>query len=118
MQLLATGREGHRRLPAGSRQLLVVIPAAACLPSRVTTAHPSSLLYIKNSNVWQSSPGWCVQRQISTDGVADDGYGTPSETDSGVIVAAHDRPSVSPGSFYSHKPGGSRWHGETSRSTI
>src|SRR3954468_15799631 len=47
------------------------------------SAHASSLVYVKNGDVWASSPDGAQQVQISHGG----GYAEPSQADDGTIVA-------------------------------
>jgi WD40-like Beta Propeller Repeat len=43
-------------------------------------------VYIKQGNIWLSSPDGSIQRQVTVDG----GYSSPSQADDGNIVALHD----------------------------
>jgi len=57
-------------------------------------AGASSIVYTDaNSNVWITSPDGATKRQITTNG-ATLGYGSPTETDAGVIVATSSKSSM------------------------
>jgi Tol biopolymer transport system component len=56
--------------------------AAFCLIA-AATASASSIIYIKQGNIWLSSPDGAIQRQVTLDG----GYSSPSQADDGNIVA-------------------------------
>jgi hypothetical protein len=59
--------------------------AAVCLMA-AATASASSIVYIKQGNIWLSSPDGSIQRQVTLDG----GYSSPSQADDGNIVALQD----------------------------
>lgn len=74
---------------------LAAAPAAAANPPTHT---PGSLVYVKNGNVWVSTPDGATQRQITADGGVPTGDGTgdspyraPSESDGGLIVAVRNQ---------------------------
>ena len=58
------------------------------------SASASSLVFIKDHDVWVSSPDGAVQRQVSRDGTNNARYRSPSQRDDGVIVAP------GPGKFF------------------
>jgi hypothetical protein len=66
------------------RRILIALSAAAavCLMA-AATASASSIVYIKQGNIWLSSPDGSIQRQVTIDG----GYSSPSQADDGNIVA-------------------------------
>lgn len=66
------------------RRILVALGtvAAVCLMA-AATASASSIVYIKQGNIWLSSPDGSIQRQVTVDG----GYSSPSQADDGNIVA-------------------------------
>jgi Tol biopolymer transport system component len=57
------------------------------LPGLTASAFASSIVYVKDSNVWLSSPDGSVTRQITTDGSAALPYFSPSQADDGTILA-------------------------------
>src|SRR4051794_1267058 len=72
-------RPPHRRRRLRRAAALGVAIAAGFAGS----AHASSLVYVKNGDVWSSSPDGAQQVQISHGG----GYAEPSQADDGTIVA-------------------------------
>jgi Tol biopolymer transport system component len=52
------------------------------------TAHASSLVFVKDGNVWLANPDGSGQYQVTLDGSAGDPYKSPSQADDGTIVAA------------------------------
>jgi hypothetical protein len=65
--------------------------ATLCAAFCLTAAGPaaaSSIVYIKDHNVWVASPDGSKQHQVTTDGEPDWRYGSPSQADDGTIVAA------------------------------
>jgi hypothetical protein len=73
--------------PAIVRRPCILLAAVAigCL-AVAGPAAASSLVYVRQGNVWVSSPDGTLQRQVTTDG----GYSSPSQADDGNIVALHD----------------------------
>ena len=67
--------------------------AAACVCSALAVApaaaSASSIAFIKDDNVWLTSPDGAVQRQVTTDGTASVGYMWPSQADDGTILAKY-----------------------------
>ena len=60
--------------------LLLVLVAAA-------PAAADSLVYVKDSNVWSARPDGSEQRRLTTDGIPQAPYSSPSQADDGSIVA-------------------------------
>src|SRR3954451_23660989 len=63
---------------------------AACAITALTAAAPASadsIVYVKDGNVWLTSPDATKQYQVTFDG----GYDSPSQADDGTIVALHDK---------------------------
>jgi hypothetical protein len=69
-------------LRTGRRALIGVLSAAA-LAFAAAPAGASSLVYVKDGNVWLTDPGGAKQYQVTFDG----GYASPSQADDGTIVA-------------------------------
>ena len=65
------------------RALAGVLAAAAALAIAAAPAGASSIVYVKDGNVWLSDPGGAKQYQVTFDG----GYLSPSQADDGTIVA-------------------------------
>jgi hypothetical protein len=65
---------------------LLVLGLALLIP---TAASASSIAYIKDDDVWLSSPDGSRQRQVTTDGTAAKYYNSPSQADDGTILAKH-----------------------------
>jgi hypothetical protein len=63
--------------------LAAIVALLACAGS----AEASSLVYIKDYNVWLASPDGTVQRQVTTDGYKELPYESPSQADDGTILA-------------------------------
>lgn len=66
------------------RLLSLTVLALALLPG---TAAASSIAFIKDDNVWLTSPDGSRQRQVTTDGTDARGYYWPSQADDGTILA-------------------------------
>jgi hypothetical protein len=64
--------------------LLAAGLALALLPG---AASASSIAFIKDNNVWLTSPDGSRQRQVTTDGTDSVGYFYPSQADDGTILA-------------------------------
>jgi hypothetical protein len=69
-----------------ARLTLIVIAALMTLPA---TAGASSIAFIKDYNVWLTSPDGSRQKQVTTDGTATKRYNWPSQADDGTILAKH-----------------------------
>jgi hypothetical protein len=67
------------------RQWLAALAAAAATLGLAGTASASSIVYIKDGNVWIAKPDGSGARQVTTTG----GYESPSQADDGTIVAQH-----------------------------
>jgi hypothetical protein len=67
------------------RALILLSAAAAICLIAAATASASSIVYVKQGNIWLSSPDGSIQRQVTIDG----GYSSPSQADDGNIVALH-----------------------------
>ena len=74
---------------------LTTAPAASANPPTNT---PGSLIYVKNGNVWVSTPDGATKRQITADGgvptgdgTGDSAYRAPSESDDGLVVAVRNQ---------------------------
>jgi hypothetical protein len=50
-------------------------------------AQASSLVYVKDSNVWLANADGSNEHQVTVDGTTDDPYSSPAQSDDGVIVA-------------------------------
>lgn len=75
--------------------VLVAAPAASANPP---SSVPGSLIYVKNGNVWVSTPDGVTKRQVTVDGGVPTGDGTgdspyraPSESDGGLVVAVRNQ---------------------------
>jgi WD40-like Beta Propeller Repeat len=62
--------------------------ASSALAFDVTSASASSLVFIKENNVWLANPDGSGQYQVTLDGTAENPYLSPSQADDGTIVAA------------------------------
>jgi hypothetical protein len=51
------------------------------------SARASSLVYVKDSNVWLANPDGTAARQLTTDGFKESPYESPSQADDGTILA-------------------------------
>jgi hypothetical protein len=69
------------RLAATAAALTIAALAAAAAP-----AGASSIVYVKEGNVWLTSPDGAKGYQVTSDG----GYASPSQADNGMIVALRD----------------------------
>jgi hypothetical protein len=68
--------------------LRVALGAVAALLVCAGSAQASSLVYIKNYNVWTANPDGTGERQLTTDGFKELPYESPSQADDGTILAA------------------------------
>jgi hypothetical protein len=64
----------------GGLALALLLPGAAMA---------SSIAFIKDDNVWLTSPDGSRQRQVTTDGTASKAYNWPSQADDGTILAKY-----------------------------
>jgi WD40-like Beta Propeller Repeat len=62
--------------------------ASSALAFGVTSASASSLVFIKENNIWLANPDGSGQYQVTLDGTAENPYFSPSQADDGTIVAA------------------------------
>lgn len=67
--------------------LRIVLAAIVALLVCAGPAHASSLVYIKDYNVWVANPDGTGQRQLTTDGFKELPYESPSQADDGTILA-------------------------------
>jgi hypothetical protein len=67
--------------------VVAALCAAFCLTA-TSQAAASSIVYIKDNNVWVASPDGGKQHQVTSDGEPGWRYGSPSQADDGTIVAA------------------------------
>ena len=67
--------------------LRTVLGAVAALLVCAGSAHASSLVYIKDYNVWLANPDGTGARQVTTDGFKELPYESPSQADDGTILA-------------------------------
>ena len=65
--------------------LFVVMLAGAAIAAGAAQA--SSLVYVKDSNVWLANADGSNEHQVTVDGTADAPYRSPAQSDDGVIVA-------------------------------
>lgn len=70
------------------RRAVVLIAALLGALVLAASAQASSLVFIKNSNVWLANPDGSSQYQVTLDGTPDGPYYSPSQADDGTIVAA------------------------------
>jgi hypothetical protein len=69
------------------RRALIGVLAAAALAVAAAPAGASSVVYVKDGNVWLTDPDGAKQYQVTFDG----GYSSPSQADDGTIVALRAR---------------------------
>ena len=67
--------------------LRTVLGAVAALLVCTGSAHASSLVYVKDYNVWLANPDGTGARQLTTDGFKELPYESPSQADDGTILA-------------------------------
>ena len=72
-------------MPSPLRFLTALVVCAAAVVALAATASADSIVYVKDSNVWLTSPDAAKQYQVTFDG----GYSSPSQADDGTIVALH-----------------------------
>src|SRR3712207_2598590 len=65
----------------------IALAAVATLLLLGGTAHASSLVYVKDHNVWVANPDGSGQRQLTTNGLGALPYESPSQADDGTILA-------------------------------
>jgi hypothetical protein len=68
--------------------LLRILLAAAVLLLLPAVAHADSIVFVKDGNVWVSSPDGSGQRALTRDGSADSPYRSPSQADDGTVAAS------------------------------
>ena len=70
------------------RRTLLLAAAAICLAlAAAPAAGASSIVFIKNHNVWLTNPEGTVQHQVTLDGTAGRPYSSPSQANDGTILA-------------------------------
>jgi hypothetical protein len=69
------------------RAVSILVVSIAALAIGAATASADSVVYLKDGNVWLTSPDASRQYQVTFDG----GYDSPSQADDGTIVALHDK---------------------------
>ena len=74
-------------MPSPLRLLTALVVAAAACVALAATAGADSIVYVKDGNVWLTSPDASKQYQVTFDG----GYSSPSQADDGTIVALRAR---------------------------
>src|SRR3954470_6239689 len=67
--------------------LRTLLGAVAALLVCVGSAHASSLVYVKDYNVWLANPDGTGSRQVTTGGFKELPYESPSQADDGTILA-------------------------------
>ena len=67
--------------------LRTLLGAVAALLVCTGSAHASSLVYVKDYNVWLANPDGTGARQLTTDGFKELPYESPSQADDGTILA-------------------------------
>jgi hypothetical protein len=73
-----------RRMRASKATLALSLAALAIATSQ---ANASSIVYIKDANVWSANPDGSAQTQVTSDGTATKPYLSVSQSDSGTMVA-------------------------------
>jgi hypothetical protein len=76
-----------RSLAATARTVATAVAAVVALLALVGVAQASSIVFIKDHNVWVSAPDGSGQRQLTTDGTSALAYESPSQADDGTILA-------------------------------
>ena len=69
-----------------SRSLVAAASVLVALLACATTAQASSIVFVKDHNVWLSSPDGTGQRQLTTDGTSALAYESPSQAVDGTIL--------------------------------
>ena len=69
-----------------SQAALTVASVVVALLALAGTAQASSIVFIKDHNVWLASPDGSGQRQLTTDGTSALAYESPSQADDGTIL--------------------------------
>jgi len=72
-------------MPSLPRFLTALLACGAVAGALCATASADSIVYVKDGNVWLTSPDAARQYQVTFDG----GYSSPSQADDGTIVALH-----------------------------
>src|SRR4051794_22525320 len=73
------------------RSALTVLVATGALALGASGAQASSIVYIRDNNVWIASPDGVKQHQVTKDGTSASPYLSPSQDDNGVIVALRNK---------------------------
>lgn len=71
----------------GVRGMTALAAVAATLLVAAAPAGASSLVYVKDGNVWVAAPDGSHQTQVTRDGSPGDPYSSPTQADDGTIVA-------------------------------
>ena len=79
-------RRRNHRMPPTTRAVAAAA-ALACLGAPAAAQADSSIVYVKDHNVWIAEPDGSRQHQVTSDGSAGWAYGSPTQADDGTIVA-------------------------------
>lgn len=78
------------RRPNRARRAAVLTLAASALTLAAAPATSAeSIVFVKDANVWLTSPDGSTQHQVTTDGTAEQPYRSPSQADDGTIAVSH-----------------------------
>lgn len=79
----------HVRPARPVRSVAALAAAAALALVAAPAASAESIVYIKDANVWLTTPDGGRQHQVTTDGTAEQPYRSPSQADDGTIAVSH-----------------------------
>jgi hypothetical protein len=71
------------------RRAAIVTAVCTALAALPAAAGASSIAFVKDGNVWLTSPDGSVQRRLTTDGTATTRYAWPSQADDGTVLAKY-----------------------------
>src|SRR3954470_20199522 len=70
------------------RQMAAALALAVPIAFAPSVAQASSIVFVKDYDVWLTSPDGARQHRVTNDGSAASPYRSPSQADEGTIVAA------------------------------
>jgi hypothetical protein len=76
--------------PRRARRAAVLAAAVTAVTlAAAPAASAESIVFVKDANVWLTSPDGSRQHQVTTDGTAESPYRSPSQADDGTIAVSH-----------------------------
>lgn len=82
-------RRAHRVAVHSTAAAALALTATALTLTTAPVASAESIAFVKNANVWLTTPDGARQHQVTADGTAEQPYRSPSQADDGTIAVSH-----------------------------